>query len=335
MTQLNRELLYQLAGEGAIPRLEEKFRRSIGVKQRVPFRNIPFSAIKTMVGTDDSLVSAKVIDSVIAGAEDDEGLWQLMAKIVYMEKAKEMVPFITADDFAPVPWVQGTAPRASGGSFWAAELDCSLDKGLYAFRVGLTKNWIRDNGFDKLEESLRAAGQAMGRQLIQATITKYLADVDATMTNTLANWGNAHYHNLVKMESLIADVGMSPTIALVNPDEGYDVGVSDYFISQDYERAARGIPRDLHAVGNLYGRIPIIRHRDVTAASMIMAAAEKAMVIGLMDEGIKIEDFDDVQQGMEGAVVSLQYCIKSGKDAAGPKDATKPTAKSWAVTTSA
>ena len=54
-------------------------------------------------------------------------------------------------------------------------------------------------------------------------------------TDTMANYCNTHYKSLCKMESLITDVGMSPDIVLINPDEDNQVGISDYFINEKDE----------------------------------------------------------------------------------------------------
>jgi len=153
------------------------------------------------------------------------------------------------------------------------------------------------------------------------------------MTDTLANYGADFYKALVKMESLIAANGMSPNIVLVNPAESYDIGISDYYIKQDYALAARGIPRELHSIGSLYGRIPIFRHRDITATNMIMANAEKSMVVGIMD-GLSIKDYDDVRKGMLGAICSIQFDVKSAADAKGPAGATNPCLGAWSLTSS-
>lgn len=315
-------------------------RMSSKLDRAVTIRDIPLKKFTEAVGIDDSLVDAKVHDLVVQGAEDDETLWTRMAQAVYMDRPKEVVEFITQDDFKLAPWTQGTKPRSSGGSFWGVELDTSVQKNLYAMDLNISRNWIRDNPASKLESALRAAGQAVGRFLIQKIVAKYIADKDASMTDTLANWGDLgaltdnHYAALVKMESLIADEGMNPDIILVNPAEGAELASYDYFVSQDYERVAKAIPQSLHSVGMLYGKIPIIRHRDVTAASMIMADAHKSMVLGIRED-IKIEDYESIREGLQGAIVSVQYDIKSGKDAAGPSGATKPTDKAWAVCTSA
>jgi hypothetical protein len=286
------------------------------------------------VGTDDTLIASKVIDTVVRGAEEDENLWKKCANVTMMTTEIQRVPVITADDFALKPWIEGTRPRSSGGSFWATKLDCSQSAGLYATDIGFTKNDLRAGGIAKLEEALFCAGQAVGRLILQKINAKLLADKDAAMTDTLANWGNDHYKALAKMESLIAAQGMTPDVVLVNPTESYDIAVLDYFIRDDYSKVAGTFPRDIHSIGSLYGRIPINRHRDITTQSMIMLSSKKSIAIGLYRD-ITIDNYDDVREGLEGAIVSIQLDVKSGKDAEGPFGATNPVTKSWAVCTSA
>ena len=50
---------------------------------------------------------------------------------------------------------------------------------------------------------------------------------------------------------------------------------------------------------------------------------------------VTIEDYEDVREGLAGSMVTVQFDVKSGKDAEGAKDSLNPVAKSWAVTTSA
>ncbi|MCK5642642.1 MAG: hypothetical protein KAJ19_17675, partial [Gammaproteobacteria bacterium] len=302
--------------------------------QEIPLflRDIPLK--KLTVGYDDEIVEAKVYDTVVRGAEESETLWGEFAKVAQMTAEIERIPMFTPDDINFKPWVRGTKPRASGGSFWEVECNCANEKNLYGLDVGISKSFVSRRGFDAVEEVLWGVGQSAGRLILQGIVTKLLADVDSALTDTLANWGAGHYKALVKMESLIATYGMTPSVALVNPGEGYDIAILDYFIREDYSRAAKGIPASLHSVGSLFGRLPIYRSRDMTAASMILAAAEKACVVGVL-EPLSIDSYDDVREGMEGAIAHLQFDVKSGKDAHGPSGATKPTAKSWAVCTSA
>jgi len=285
------------------------------------------------VGADDSLITSKLIDTVIRGAEEDETLWKQAATVAMMTSEIQRVPLITPDDFIFRPWVHGTKARASGGAFWAVKLDCSQSAGLYGASIDFTKNDLKAGGYPKMEEALFCAGQSVGRLILQAINAELLADVNAAMTNTMANWGNDHYKSSVKMESLIAAQGITPEVEFVNPTEGYDMGILDYFIRDDYARAAGGIPKSGHLVGSLYGRLPIYRHRDITTASMIMLS-KKAIAVGIYQD-VTIEDYEDVREGLSGAVVSVQFDVKSAYHAEGPSGATSPLTKAWAVTTAA
>jgi len=286
------------------------------------------------VGIDDSLVQAKILDDVVRGAEEDEGIWRQACRVFPMTAAIERFKVFTPDDIKFAPWKRGVKPQASGGSIWSVKFDCSQGAGLYALDVGFDKDQLKQGGFDGMEEALWAVGQAAGRKLLAAIVSEYTTDVDSNMTDTLANWGNAAYDSLVKMESLVAAQGMTPDVALVNPAEGYLVGTSDKFIRDDYRYAGKGIPSGVHILGSLFGRIPIYRHRDITENSMIMAAKGKSVFVGMYQD-LQVENYNNVQEGLEGAVVSLQYDVKSGNDAEGPKDATSPLAKAWCVCTSA
>jgi len=330
-TKLSRELLY---GD-AVKQFETL--KSTELNRPITIRDISLEKLVkhtySSVGVDDSLITAKVVDQVVRGAEEDENLWKKIAAVTPLDTEIQRVPVITPDDYIVYDWVQGTKARSMGGAIWAWKFDCSQSKGLHAADINFTKNDLRAGGFGKMEDALWCAGQSIGRHVLQAVVSELTTDVNAAMTDTLANWGAGHYKALVKMESLLAKVGMSgKTVALVNPDEGYDIGISDYFINQHYIGAAKGIPEDLHTIGDLYGRIPIYRHRDMTAASMIMALFGKAVGVGLYQD-IQIDDYEDVREGIEGAIASIQFDVKSGKDVEGPKDATSPIAKSWAVCT--
>lgn len=340
MRDLTRELIYGIDSEHVEKIQAYELELNKGLPAGMPtqtLRNVPLK--KLVVGGDDEILDAKVLDTVIMGAEDAENLWRQCAVAHQMTSEIERYPLITPDDFKFQKWTRGSRPRASGGSFWQVPLDCSGNKGLYGINVGLDAKFVETKGFDAVERALYCVGQSAGRLVFQAIITKYLADVATTMTKALATWdprasGDDHYGALVGMEAGLAGEGFYPNGILVNPTEGGDLGVLDVFIRQDYSDAARGIPRDRHSIGNLYGRIPILRHRDVTTAYMIMAEIEKSMIVGLWDD-LSIKDYEDVREGMEGAVCYIQFDVKSGKDAKGPKGATKPTAKAWAICTGA
>ena len=337
--RITRDTIYGL-DEGSKERTLREYAKQRGLSRVPPLKEVPLEWLTMTVGVDDELIRAKLVSDVIRGAEEDENLWRAMCKVVDMDEPQTRQPIITSEDFKLAPWTQGTKPRSSGGSFWGFEFDCRADKGLWAFEVGLTRNQIRDAGYDALDEALVAAGQAVGRHLIDVIDAKYIADVDASMSQALAAWdprteGDDHYGAVVGMEAALAKLGFNADLILVNPDEGADCGVLDYFIRDDYRYVAKGIPSGIHTVGALYSRIPIVRHREITATNMIMAESQKAMALGLMEGGVKIENFESIEDGMEGAIVSIQYELKSGKDAAGPKGATKPTHKAWALCTGA
>jgi hypothetical protein len=337
--RLTRELIYGL-DKGASERVFREYAKRLDMSRTPTLREVPLEFLTQTVGVDDDLVRAKLVDDVIRGAEEDENLWMAMCKVVDMTDPQTRQPLITPDDFKLSPWTQGTRPRSSGGSFFGFEFDCRMDKGLYAFEVGLTSNQIRDAGYDALEEALVAAGQAVGRHLVKAIAVKYIADVDTDMSKALATWdprasGDDVYGAMVGMEAGLANLGFNADLILVNPTEGADCAVLDTFIRDDYRYVAKGIPEGIHSIGALYGRIPIVRHRDITATNVIMAETRKAMALGIMEGGPKIENFKSIEDGMQGAVVSVQYELKSGKNAAGPKGATKPTDMAWAVCTGA
>ena len=337
--RITREDIYNL-DEGSKERTLREYAKQMGLSRAPPLKEVPLEWLTLTVGVDDDLIRAKLISDVIRGAEEDENLWRAMCKVVDMDAPQVRQAIITSEDFKLAPWTQGTKPRSSGGSFFGFEFDCRDDNGLFAFEVGLTANQIRDAGYSALDEALVAAGQAIGRHLIDVIDAKYIADVHEDMSQALAAWDpraadDDHYGALVGMEAGLADLGFNADLILVNPVEGADCGVLDHFIRDDYRYVAKGIPSGIHTVGALYGRIPIVRHRKITTTYMIMAETQKAMALGLMEGGVKISNFESIEEGMEGAVVSVQYELKSGKDAAGPKGATKPTDKAWALCTGA
>jgi len=335
--RLTREILYDL-DEGHEERVRRTYAKHMGWSKVPLLADVSMEWLTLTVGHDDDLIRAKMVTDVIRGAEEDENLWRAICKVIDMDEPKTSQAIITNEDFKLSPWTQGTKPRTSGGSFFGFEFDCRESKGLWAFNIGLTRNQVRDAGYDALDEALIAAGQAIGRHLIDAIDAKYIADIDATMTKNIATWdprgsGQDQYGAMVGMESALAARGFNADIVLCHPDEAADAAVLDTFIRDDYRYAAKGIPTSLHSIGSLYGRIPIIRHREITAANMIMAESRKAMALGIMEGGPVISNFENIEEGLEGAVVSIQYELKSGKDAKGPKGATKPTDKAWALCT--
>ena len=335
---IDRKYLYELK-----PQIE-KFETE-GAKRRLT--EIPLSEFRIDglgpkfesggVSVDAGLIAVRLLDAVIQGAEYSD-IWRQMARVEPMDAPKVEVSLISPDDFMIRKGRRGVASRTTGGGFDRVELDCSEDKGLYRVDLDMSRTWLRDNGPGKLDEALRAAGQALSLQIATDIMVKYETDVDATMTDTVTNWGGAataHYKALVKAGALIRKKGMQPSAVLVNPDEETDILSSDYFIRQDYARVAHALPlpENQGVIGYMWGDKPIISTPAVTAAKMTIACVEKAVIIGTRQD-VQIDNYVDIRQGLEGAVISFQADLKSGKDAKGVS-ANKPTKLAWAVATGA
>jgi len=307
----------------------------------VPLRQIPLKDLIHFnkatqkcetVGVEPTLIAQKLMDNVIIG-QDFVPLWNKISRVVTMDVNKVEQPIISYGDFKVKKGGTGGHIRTSGGFFSNVELDTSDEQGMYRVEVALRKTWIRDNKWSAVEESFRAAGQTMYDEVLLSIITKYLADVDSTMTAALSAWGNSHYKAFVKMVSLISAKKMYPDLILIHPDELYDLGIQDYFIHQNYSALAGKV--QITPTSGLFGYlfpndIPIYFHPNVTAASMICADSQRAAVLGVRQD-LTIENFDNVIEGEEGAVVSMQWDVKTGADAL-PASNVK---YAWAVCTAA
>jgi hypothetical protein len=286
------------------------------------------------VTVDDELVAAKVMDTVIRGAEEEINILENFCKIVDMDAPIKSVPLITPDDFKIYQAAEPGHVQSAGGVFDRVKLDCSNQKGLYKTDVNLDKTWLRDNGWDAMEEALWAAGQAVYMDVATKVLADIIADVSTAtpdMTDTVANWGASHYKALVKMDSLLRAQGFTgPFAVIINPSEVYDIMILDYFIHQDYAKAALGVPRTGALIGYLFGVTPIYCHRGQTTAYMTMLTVGKSAVLGRRMP-LQMEGYDDVREGLEGSVLAIQYDFKNGSDA----ELTKPTKGSWAVAASA
>jgi hypothetical protein len=314
-----------------IERFEAHYTKSLGYPVTVRDFSLD-DVIKKVetVGFSDDLITQKVHDTVIRGAEDQEDLLGKFAKVVDMQSEIEVVPLITPDDFKIYPGVTGNT-RFGGGVFDRVKLDCSGGRGIYKMDLGFEHWWKKSNGYGAIEEALWAAGNAIFKDIITKVMADLEADVNAAMTNAVANWGNSHYKALVKADSLIRAEGMTgPFSVLISPAEVYDLMILDYFIQQDYARTASALPKESALIGVLFGSTPIFAHRGVTAAKMTMVSNQKSSVVGFY-EPLTIVDYEDVRQGMEGSVLRVQYDYKNGSDA----EMTKPTQKSWAIATGA
>jgi len=275
------------------------------------------------------------MDTAIRGAELVD-VSDRIARVVRMTTPKHEVPIIAYTGFKRVRGLTGTKSYDAGGIYDRVELDCSIGKGtLRRVKVALDKKWIKQNQWGAVEEAIELAGQALMSELIKSVCDKYTTDVDSAMTGTLSAWGGAdaakdHYTSLLTAVSKIEAQEMSATVIIIHPDEIPDVFSEQYFINVNYSRVARGEP--VVARGNISDlmRIPIIATPQTSSGSMIAAAHEKAMIVGVYGE-LTVENFDLIIEGEEGAVISMDWDVKSGKDA----KVTKPTAKAWAVVTGA
>jgi hypothetical protein len=295
-----------------------------------PIRSIP---LKEVVAVSPDLTEVKVFDTLLRGAEASLVRPEDICTVVQMDTPKEDKPIIGYTDFKAYKGTLGSKVRKSGGLFDSVELDCSNQNGLRIVDVSMDKSWIKQNKWGAVEAAIESAGQAMTDEVINAIMSKYEADVDSSMTDTVANWGNSHYKALVKAVSLIAAAQMPTEVALINPAEVYDLLILDYFVHGNYAQLAAKQAYDFGRglCGFLFpnGGIPIYFHPKVTAASMTIAA-KRAVVCGIYTP-LTIDNYDDIRAGEEGGIVSIQFDVKSGKDA----KLTKPTKKAWAVATGA
>jgi len=323
-----RQMFYQMVQSPEIQKFESE--------KGIPIRMIPMQKFldpkQLTTGVSPLLIQTKLFDQVIKGAENVI-LFDRAAKVVSMDAPKKEVPLVNYTDFKVHKGLTGAKPRTAGGYYDHVELDCSQENGLYRVEIAMDKTWIRDAQWSAIEDALENAGKAMYDQVLSTIMAKYEADVDSTMTDTVANWGGSHYKALVKGVSLISSQRMRATSVFIHPDELYDLMILDYFVHSNYsERAAKGdIDWEEGLAGYLFpNKIPIYFTPSVTAAKMTIAAANKAVVLGIR-QGLTIENFNDVVGGQEGGVITMQWDVKSGKDA----KKTKPTLKSWAVATAA
>lgn len=282
-------------------------------------------------GVSPSLIQQKVMDVAIEGAEFID-LYSKAARVIRMTSNKFEVPVFSYTDFKPIgKGVTGAKAQESGGHIDTIELDCSNKKGLYRVKIALDKTWIRDAQWNMLEDAIRAAGYQMQDAIMAAIVAEYEGDVDSNMTDTVANWGNSHYKSLMKAISLVQAEQMYPDIVLINPTEVYDLGIEDYFIHAQYTTSGMKAAPTRGLFGYIYNNnIPIYVHYKVTSGKMTVADSQKAVVLGIRQE-LTIENFNDIINGEEGAVLTMQFDVKSGKDAS----KLKPTKKAWAVVTSA
>jgi len=318
--------------EGEVAEQLKKFETEKGVSIRqIPLGWFMDKLKKEATSVSPSLIQQKVMDVAIQGAEFLD-LYRKAARVVQMTSNKFEVPVFSYTDFKPVgKGMTGARAQEAGGYIDTIELDCSGKKGLYRVKIALDKTWIRDAQWDLLEDAIRAAGYQMQDAIMAAIMAKYEGDVDSNMTDTVANWGNSHYKSLMKAISLIQAEQMYPDIVLINPTEIYDLGIEDYFIHAQYTTSEMRPEQNRGIFGYIYNNnIPIYVHYKVTSGKMTVADSQKAVVLGIRQE-LTIENFNDIINGTEGAVLTMQFDVKSGKDAS----KLKPTKKAWAVVTSA
>ena len=317
---------------------EEKLTKD--ANKPMTIRDLPWAELLSRCETahvDDEIMETKVLDTVIRGAQDDASVLNMIARVVQMDSEIEVIPLISPDSFKWSVAAGKGKVESMGGRVDRVKLDCSVDRGLYKGALDLPstirnlKSTARKAGL--IEEMLWAAGNAAMKSVVTTVAADLIADVDSTMTNSVANWGNDHYKALVKADALISkQTGLAGAdFILINPDEKYDIGILDYFIKQEYQQAGRGIPpADPTVVGSLYGRIPIISHRGCTAATMVIGIKSMAEVVGIYQD-FKVEEYSDVREGLQGSILSMQYDYKNGSNA----ELDKPTLYSWATVTSA
>ena len=341
----NRNQLYETERDGKtgalVPKLNEqglyqknaallKFESKIGMTIRqIPFGYFAEHFLKQDGTIDPQLIQQKVLDLVIQGAEFIP-IYDRLATIVDMTAPKQELPVSAYTGFTVVKGSQGSGTKQAGGYTDVIELDCSNGKGMYRVDVAFEKYWIRQAQWSAVENALRDAGQVMYDAVAGAILDKLVADVDSTMTNTLANWGNGAYKSLMKSFGLLASAQIRPTAAIINPSSIVTLGAEDYFINSLYVTAGK---MDLEPESGLFGylmpmKVPIYYHYKQTAHDMTMLSVRKSAAMGIF-QPLTVESFNDVWNGKEGGVLTMQFDVKDGKNA----NKSKPTAKAWALVT--
>lgn len=289
--KVTREVLYNTE----VKKLEESMKR--------PIRSV---SLKEIVNLNASLIQVKVMDLVLEGADMVPVDYRKLANVVPLDTPQLVYPTISHTDFKVVKGSSAAAKRYMGGKAGAVSFDCAGDKGLYTMALGVKKTDIRDQNWGIIEETVRMAGKAFSKYVCDAIIEAYVADAGNTQARSTDN----HFDALNKLVALCKNDGFYPNFFLIAPDEHTDLMALANFTSSLYT-ANLNIQINKGLIGTLYGAPVYVVYNATLATNMVAAEFEKGKLLGLRED-LMVEDYDDPLHGLEGAILSMRYDLKTG-----------------------
>lgn len=242
-----------------------------------------------------------------------------------MDAPKIEIPIIDRLDFVFKPGGQRASAQSMGGQIPKAELDASGETGMYRGEINIPKSWIRDSNFAAVEETLNVAGQAVAVTVEKKVIDDLISN--ASQTDTKANLDGVSalffeafvevVDNKLPTNGFICDTAVfhpADYAALVRENSS---GNFPWYNSLYRDKVAG---RDGLFFQGVRSPVKIIvADADAATVDTVMFYNKlKALALGIRQD-LTIEDFDDVRQGIEGAVLTMQFVTAEIRDKAAYK----------------
>ena len=309
-----------LKGNDYRPEIEESLMKEIS------FRMGAKVILKESVFIDAALVNLKIMADVLKGSEQFID-WRNMARIVEMDVPKVEIPITDRTDFRFDPAGQETRAPKMGGQIPTASLDATGESGLFRGEITIPRSWLRDANYPALEDTLESAGEAVAVTVEKDVNDFYIANL--TQTDTRANLDGTPAIATSAMFTVIDDKiptnKFIPDLALMHPTDAahmrIDQSTSNFpWLNKMYnDKIDNTGPGKLKIDGTRGNVEVLILDADAaTSATVIVVNKRKCVAVGLRQD-LEIEDFIDIRDGVEGAVMSMHWVKELLSDLAGFK----------------
>ncbi len=250
--------------------------------------------LKEILGSDDGSAVAKVLDIIFAAVYPNY-IGRNLMRVTTVNKSPLKVPQ-TAKNKASKLGQYGEIPIGEEALSFT-NITCDL----WGLRPAISKSMMEDEEFDVMQMQLEGAAKAMAEAENLEIITKMEA-ISSPQTKTYAT---SQYATLLGGISNVEDDGYNPNVIAINPaDKAKLLGDSTVASALAYGgQLINGMPSQISILG-----LKLFVCTDVTAGNYWIIDNAELGILALRRD-ITIDDFEDPQHDLAGAVLTSRFGV--------------------------
>lgn len=290
--------------------------------------------IQETVKVSSTLVSLKVADEVIEGAEP-YSMWKQYGRLVDMP-----TPFFNVPKDAYTDYLGGAStdsidmfksdggePVDMGGKPGTVALNCEGNNNYFRAKIGIERNDIRDNKFLAVEQTLKNAGAVWyylaGKRIIDQIITDTTVNTDTRANLDLATSVQSFLEALVNVirSKFPGTQRNRPNTMFMHPTDAFNSIVTSSGAGGTWPFLNNFLlaPDNHEDVINNSGMARALGLKDawetpqISAGTVLIIKRQVAHVVGLYQD-LEIEDFDMTVSGLTNSALSIRFDVKQAHE---------------------